>query len=157
MINTRLSVQLPFLSCPKQHAEAGRHLLQTGQAVEDALRHLRQLVCVQIKLPVGMPNISRRIQPIALCVPAVSPWMGDIAIGTTCTRTILKYCACTELRKIKSLECETMHQTLHVHALDQSDHFYASLYEYIFLPHSSVIWAFRCMYCACVKVWTIIW
>jgi len=42
-----------------QHTQgAGRHLLQASQAVEDALRHARQLVPVQIKFPVGMADMS---------------------------------------------------------------------------------------------------
>ena len=37
---------------------AGRHLQQAGQANEDALRHARQLVPGQIKVPVGMAEMS---------------------------------------------------------------------------------------------------
>ena len=37
---------------------AGRHLLQAGQAVEDARRHARQLVPAQIKFPVGITDMS---------------------------------------------------------------------------------------------------
>jgi len=37
---------------------AGRHLLQAGQAVEDALRHARQLILGQIKATVGMADMS---------------------------------------------------------------------------------------------------
>ena len=43
----------------QQHTQgAGRHLLQAGQAVEDARWHARQLVPVQIKVPVGMEDMS---------------------------------------------------------------------------------------------------
>ena len=37
---------------------AGRHLLQAGQAVEDALRHARQLIHLQLNEPVGMADMS---------------------------------------------------------------------------------------------------
>jgi len=40
----------------KRRAE--RHLPQAGQAVEDALRHARQLVLGQRKGPVGMADMS---------------------------------------------------------------------------------------------------
>jgi len=40
--------------------DAGRHLPQAGQAVEDALPHARQLVRVQMKVPVcvGIADMS---------------------------------------------------------------------------------------------------
>jgi len=72
MINTRLSMQLPF-TLSHYTAGAGWHLPQAGQAVEDALRHARELVTVQIKAPVGMPDMSGRIQPVALSMPSVTP------------------------------------------------------------------------------------
>jgi len=59
--------------CLKRHAGAGRHLPQPGQAVEDALRHARQLVIGQKKAPVGMADKSRQLHPVALSVPAVPP------------------------------------------------------------------------------------
>jgi len=37
---------------------AERYLPQAGQAVEDALRHARQLVIGQRKVPVGMADMS---------------------------------------------------------------------------------------------------
>jgi len=40
------------------HTGAGRHLLQVGQSVEDALFHARQLVTIQMKVPVGMLDMS---------------------------------------------------------------------------------------------------
>jgi len=40
------------------YMEAGRHLLQAGQAVEGALRHARQLVVGQIKSPVVVTDMS---------------------------------------------------------------------------------------------------
>ena len=78
------------LSSPTPQAGAGRHLPQAGQVVEDALRHTRELVAGQNKGPVGMPDMSRRIQLVTLSVPTVPPWIGDIAIDTICTRTRLK-------------------------------------------------------------------
>ena len=48
-----------YYTLSPQHAQgAGRHLLQAGQAVEDALRHARQLVVRQHKSPVGMADMS---------------------------------------------------------------------------------------------------
>ena len=73
---TFICATLHSLFRPTPHAGARRHLPQAGQAVEDALRQTRQLVMVQRKLPVGMTDVSidaRRIQPDALCMPAVSP------------------------------------------------------------------------------------
>jgi len=55
----------PIRSRPTPHAGAGRHLLQVGQAVEDTLWHTRQLVIVQSNVPVGRPDMSRRIHPVA--------------------------------------------------------------------------------------------
>jgi len=68
------------------HAGAERHLQQAGQAFKDALRHARQLVIDQIKVPVGMQDMSTQIQPVAL---SESFWMAYIAQSTTCTRAIL--------------------------------------------------------------------
>ena len=48
----------PIRSRPTPHAGAGRHLLQVGQSVEDALFHARQLVTIQMKVPVGMLDMS---------------------------------------------------------------------------------------------------
>ena len=49
--HTHVQTQFPLSS---QHTQgAGRHLLQAGQAVEDALRHARHLVVVQTKESVG--------------------------------------------------------------------------------------------------------
>jgi len=112
------------LSRPTPHAGAGRHLLQVGQAAEDTLRHARQLVNGQNEHPVGMTDMRWRIQLVTRPVAAVSPWMGNIAIGTLCTRTRMKW---TFLFIITFI------------------HFY--------IMHLSRYQSSCCIYCACTKVW----